>query len=168
MVTGFFSQKPEVAWSGSTHVVETMKKARVMVKTARVLVLAMVALPACGSSTAPEDLLEGGVLATFRVAQEEFRVWVTNEATIQQILSLQDGTSSANIPNGALHEGQGRADHNAPWLWHLDPIDIEMAEATVEVCDGRPSLVDSLLDDYLTVGRFCPWGAELVEVQDFR
>ena len=131
--------------------------------------MAMAILPACGtSSTAPEDLLEGGVLATFRVSQEEFRVWITNETTIQQILDLRDGTSLANIPNGALHEGQGRADHNAPWIWHLDPIDIDVAESTIEVCDGRPSLVDSLLEDYLTVGRFCPWGAELVGVQDFR
>ncbi len=95
-------------------------------------------------------------------------MWVTNEETIKQILDLRDGRSTASIPNGVLHEGQGRADHNAPWAWHMDPIDIEMADATIEVCDGRPSLVDSLLDDYLTVGRFCPWGAELVGVQDFR
>ncbi len=67
---------------------------------------AMAALPACGtSSTDPGDLLEGGVLATFRVSREEFRVWVTNEATIQQIFDLRDGKSSANIPNGALREG---------------------------------------------------------------
>ena len=123
------------------------------------LAVALAALPACETSaTAPEDLLEGGVLATFRVSEEEFHVWVTNEVTIQQILDLRDGRSTANIPNGTLHEGPGRADHNAPWTWHLDPIDIEMADATIEVCDGRPSLVDSLLDDYLTVGRFCPWG----------
>ncbi len=133
------------------------------------LAVAIVALGACGtSSTALEDLLEGGVLATFRVSQEDFQVWVTNDETIQQIFDLRDGTSSANIPNGALLVGQGRADHNDPWSWHLDPIDIEMAEATIEICDGRPSLVDSLLDDYLIVGRFCPWGAELVGVQDFR
>ncbi len=134
-----------------------------------VLAVAMAALPACGTgSTAPEDQLEGGVLATFRVSQEEFRVWLTNEETIQQIFDLRDGMSSASIPNGALREGQGRADYNAPWTWHLDPIDIEMADLAIEVCDGRPSLVDSLLDDYLKVGRFCPWGAELVRVQDFR
>ncbi len=134
-----------------------------------VLAVAMAALPACGtSSIAPEDLLEGGVLATFRLSQEDFRVWITNESTIQQIFDLQDGTSSANIPNGALHEGQGRADHNSPWTWYLDPVDIDMAESTIEVCDGRPSLVDALLADYLTVGRFCPWGAELVGVQDLR
>ena len=143
-----------------------MKNVRRLVLT---MATAMAALPSCGtSSTGPGDLLEGGILATFRVSQEEFRVWVTNEETIQQIFDLQDGTSSANIPNGALHEGQGRADHNAPWIWHLDPIDIDMAESTIEVCDGRPSLVDSLFNDYLTVGRFCPWGAELVGVQDFR
>ncbi len=133
-----------------------------------VLEFALVVVAGCGDDPTFPSELQGGVLVTFQVEAEQFKLWVTNEATIQQILSLQDGTSSANIPNGALHEGQGRADHNAPWLWHLDPIDIEMAESTVEVCDGRPSLVDSLLDDYLTVGRFCPWGAELVEVQDFR
>ena len=135
----------------------------------RVLAVAMVSVLACGTSvTAPDDSLKGGVLVTFRVSQEEFSVWVTNEQTIQQIFELRDGTSQANIPNGALHLGQGRADHNAPWTWHLDPIDIEMAESTIEVCDGRPSLVDSLIDDYLTVGRFCPWGAEFVRLQDFR
>ena len=143
----------------------------VEMNNARILVLAvaMAVPPACGTSPAAlEDLLEGGILATFQVSQEEFRVWVTNEETIKQILDLRDGRSTASIPNGVLHEGQGRADHNAPWAWHMDPIDIEMADATIEVCDGRPSLVDSLLDDYLTVGRFCPWGAELVGVQDFR
>ena len=130
---------------------------------------AIAALGACGTnSTTPEDPLEGGVLATFRVSQEEFQAWVTNQETIQQIFDLRDGTSTANIPNGALREGQGQAGHNAPWTWHLDPIDIVMADLTIEVCDGRPSLVDSLLSDYLTVGRFCPWGAELVRVQDFR
>ncbi len=140
-------------------------------KSARGLALAGVAawLAACnGSSTGFEDALRGGVLATFRVSGEDFRVWVTNEETIQQIFDLRDGRSSAGIPNGALHEGQGRADHNAPWTWHLDPTDIEMADQTIEACDGRPSLVDSLLEEYLVVGRFCPWGAELVGLQDFR
>lgn len=128
----------------------------------------MTALAGCdGSSTEPDEL-SGGVLATFQVSGEEFQVWVTNPETIQQIFALRDGTSSASIPNGALHEGPGRADHNAPWAWHLDPEEIEMADATIEVCDGRPSLVEEMLEDYLDVGRFCPWGAELLDVEDFR
>jgi hypothetical protein len=126
-------------------------------------------LTGCGAgSTDPEEDLAGGVLATFRVSQEDFHVWVTNEETIEQILALLAGESTANIPNGALREGQGPGHHNAPWSWHLDPEDIGMAELATEVCDGRPSLVESLFEDYMTVGRFCPWGAQLVDVQDLR
>ena len=34
----------------------------------------------------------------------------------------------------------------------------------VEVCDGRPSMVEADLSYWLdTVGRFCPWGATVVE-----
>lgn len=123
---------------------------------------------ACGDGpTSPEEL-EGGALATFAVSGEEFQVWVTNDAAIEQILALRDGTSDANIPNGELRPGPGVGRHNAPWRWHLDAREIEMAEQAIEVCDGRPSLVDELLDDYLEVARFCPWGAELVSVDDRR
>jgi hypothetical protein len=131
--------------------------------------LALALFAGCGGDpTGPDPGLEGGILATFQVSLEEFQVWITNEATIQQVLDLRDGRSTANIPNGAIRTGPGVADHNAPWSWHLHPQDIAMAEQTVEVCDGRPSLVESLLEDYLIVGRFCPWGAELVRVDDFR
>jgi len=123
----------------------------------------------CGDGTsAPGDELQGGALATFQVSGEQFHIWVTNDAVIEQIFDLRDGLSNANIPNGVLHEGPGIADHNEPWLWHIDAEDISMAEATIEVCDGRPSLVDSLLEDYLAVGRFCPWGAEFVRIDDRR
>lgn len=131
--------------------------------------LALAGLAGCGDDPAgPGDGLHGGVLVAFQVSGEQFRVWVTNDDTIEQILDLRDGLSNANIPNGRLRTGPGTADHNAPWSWHLDAEDIQMAEFAIEVCDGRPSLVDSLLDDYLTVGRFCPWGAELVSVDDRR
>ena len=123
----------------------------------------------CGDDAAgPDDELRGGALATFQVSGEQFHIWVTNDGVIEQILDLRDGLSSANIPNGALHTGPGIAGHNEPWLWHIDAEDISMAEATIEVCDGRPSLVDVLLEDYLAVGRFCPWGAELVSIDDRR
>jgi hypothetical protein len=131
------------------------------------IVLAILA--GCGDDpSGPVDELQGGALATFQVSGEQFHIWVTNDAVIEQILDLRDGLSSANIPNGVLHAGPGIADLNAPWLWHIDAEDISMAEVTVEVCDGRPSLVDSLLEDYLMVGRFCPWGAELVSIDDRR
>ena len=61
------------------------------------------------------------------------------------------------------------AGHNEPWSWHLDPVDIEMAEFTIELCDAAPGTVEEDLDYWLnTVGRYCPWGAELVDLEDFR
>jgi hypothetical protein len=133
------------------------------------LILALALFAGCDSGAiAPGDELQGGALVTFQVSGERFRVWVTNETVIAQIFDLRDGVSNANIPNGVLHASPGVADHNAPWLWHLDAEEIQMAESTIEVCDGRPSLVDALLEEYLAIGRFCPWGAVLVSIEDRR
>jgi hypothetical protein len=88
----------------------------------------------------PPEQLDEGVLATFDVTGEVFRVWVTNPQTVQQILDLAAGESTANIPNGVILRGPGAADHNLPWSWHLDEF------------------ID-------TVGRYCPWSARLVSVE---
>ena len=97
------------------------------------------------------------------------RVWVTNPQTLQQLLDLRDGKSSANIPNGRILRGPGQGDHNAPYSWHLDPEEIEMAEFTIEICDGRPSFVEANVGEFVdNVRRYCPWSARLVELQDFR
>jgi hypothetical protein len=119
-----------------------------------------------GSRLPPE--LAGGVRATFDVEGETFRLWTTNPLTIQGLFDLQAGTSRASIPNGPLLAGPGRGDHNLPWSWHLDPEDTEMAENTVEVCSGRPSFVEEELQAWLELGRYCPWSAELTELEDFR
>ena len=109
------------------------------------------------------------MLATFEAAGDTFKVWVTNPQTIEQLLALQAGTSAASIPNGRISAGPGAGDHNAPWTWHLDPEDIEMAEMTTEVCDGAPSYVEGNLSDFTdTVGRYCPWSAQLVALDDRR
>jgi hypothetical protein len=123
---------------------------------------------ACGGDD-DETGLSGGVLATFEVTGQQFKVWVTNADAIEQILALRDGTSMANIPNGALREGPGEGNHNRPWNWHLDPEEIAMAEITIEICDGQPSYVEEHLAEFIeTVGSYCPWSAELVEVEDLR
>jgi hypothetical protein len=112
--------------------------------------------------------LRGGALATFEVEGERFRVWTTNPQTIHDLHELQRGTSTANIPNGRILRGPGRARHNAPYHWHLDPQDIAMADATIEVCDGLPSYVEENVEEFVErVGRYCPWAAELVELRDY-
>src|SRR5262249_25577286 len=123
---------------------------------------------ACGSPTSPGGL-DGGVLATFEVGSERFNVFVTNPTTIDQLFELKNGTSVANIPNGRILKGAGQGRHNAPYSWHLDPREIEMAFSAIEVCDGAPSYVQNHLSEYVNVvKRYCPWGARLVELQDFR
>jgi hypothetical protein len=111
-------------------------------------------------------LLRGGALATFEVGGERFRAWTTNPQTIQDLHNLKQGTSTANIPNGRILYGSGRARHNAPYHWHLDPQDIAMAERTIEICDALPSYVEENVDEFVgTVGRYCPWHARLLELR---
>jgi hypothetical protein len=125
--------------------------------------------PAGQTQATATPALQGGVLATFDVSGEPFKVWVTNPATIEQLLALERGESAANIPNGRILPGPGLADHNAPWNWHLDPDDIEMAEATIELCDGAPNYVEANLAEFTgSVLRYCPWAAQLVALQDLR
>jgi hypothetical protein len=113
--------------------------------------------------------LRRGALATFEVGGERFRVWTTNPQTIHDLHELQQGTSTANIPNGRILYRPGRAKHNAPYHWHLDPQDIAMAQIAIEVCDAMPSYVEENVDEFVgTVGRYCPWQARLVDLRDFR
>ncbi len=146
-----------------------MKPIRRFIKNAALVALLLLA--ACDSDPASEDkeALQGGILATFSVEGEAFKVWITNAQTIQQILDLRDGKSQANIPNGPLLAGPGEGTHNDPWNWHLDPDATAMAENTIEVCSGLPSFVEADLDEWINnVGQFCPWSAELKTVEDFR
>jgi len=138
--------------------------------TLALLALLAPALAGCGWTDDDDGgALDGGVLATFEVVGEEFKVWVTNAGTIEQILALEAGESQANIPNGRILRGAGVDDYNAPWSWHLDPEDIEMAEMTIELCDAAPSYVEDNVDEFVdVVQRYCPWNAQLVEVEDFR
>jgi hypothetical protein len=100
------------------------------------------------------------------VGGERFRAWVTNPDTVKDLIALRAGTSTATIPNGRLLPGPGRAGHNKPWHWHLDPKHIQMAEVTTEVCDGAPSYVEAHLNDFLAAtGRYCPWSATLVALK---
>ena len=126
---------------------------------------------ACGgpSSPTPGDPLSGGVVATFTVGSEMFRVWIRNSETIHQVLELHRGTSTASIPTGRLRVGAGHGNHNAPFSWHLDPDEIEMADATIEVCDGAPSYIEAHRDEFIArVNRYCPWAARLIGVADYR
>ena len=113
--------------------------------------------------------LKGGVLATFAVDHEVFRLWTTNPQTIDQLFALRNGTSTANIPLGLVERGPGKAGYNRPWTWHLDPQSTQMVEVARELCDAEPSYVQAHLRSWIRdVHDYCPWIARLIRLQDFR
>ncbi len=138
---------------------------RLFAKWVTGLFLAATVLAACPSPTSPK--LDGGVLATFNVQGERYSIFITNPQTIEQVLALSNGQTEARIPSGRLIDGP--VSYNAPWHWHIDPEDVQMAEVTMELCDGLPSDVEKDIAYWVgTVGRFCPWSAVLVSLKDYR
>jgi hypothetical protein len=64
---------------------------------------------------------------------------------------------------------EGAVFYNQPWSWHIDPEDIHMAEATIELHDGLPSFVENELEYWLeSVHRYAPWSATIRTIEDFR
>lgn len=112
-----------------------------------------------------------GLLATFDVNGERFKLWAVKPETIRQLRQLQRGelTDPVPFPVGRVTRGAGFRQHNAPYSWHLDPITVALAEASIELCDATPGYVEDNLDEFVNVVRqFCPWGAKLVSLQPFR
>lgn len=90
------------------------------------------------------------------VAGESFVLRAQDAETIRLARENRAGSNGC-FPIGPLRRGDGG--FNAPWSWHLDPADVRMTEAAIEVCDGRPSYVEDHLGDYPT---YCPWGARVM------
>ena len=111
----------------------------------------------CGRNgpTAPSR----GALVILRVVGETFRVHLLDERQINAAHQAANG-GRARIPNGRVVAGTGV---NGGWSWHLE--DVEFAELTTEVCDGRPSDVER---EGVTFGggRFCPWTARVISIQE--
>ena len=100
-----------------------------------------------------------GAFVTFEVAGETFRIHLLDARQIDAAHQAANG-GGARIPNGRVVAGTGV---NVGWSWHLE--DVEFAELTTEVCDGRPSDVER---EGVTFGggRFCPWTARVISIQE--
>ncbi|HEX7086993.1 MAG TPA: hypothetical protein VF198_11550 [Vicinamibacterales bacterium] len=120
------------------------------------LLLALAALPTagCGSSSASPTPVK---VAVIRVGDEAFRVALPTPELVEAARAAQAGTGP-RIPNGRIVAG---TQVNVGYSWHLE--DLGFADVTIELCDGRPSMVER---EGVTFGggRFCPWGAEVVSI----
>jgi hypothetical protein len=115
-------------------------------------VLVLAALNACTSD--PSALEAEFVVA---VAGETFVLRTSDAETIRLAADNLAGRNT-RFPLGPLRRGDGG--FNRPWSWHFDPDRVRMVEVAIEVCDGRPTYVESHLDDFLPA--YCPWGAQVI------
>ena len=119
------------------------------------LVLLGSILAACGGNeTAPTPART----ATIRVANETFRIALSTPDQIAAAEAARDGRGP-RFPNGRIVAGTGV---NTGWSWHL--VDVEFADVTIELCDGRPSDVEREGPSY-GGGRYCPWGAAITAIE---
>ena len=64
--------------------------------------------------------------------------------------------------HGRIDRGNGG--YNLDWSWHFIPGEWDLAEMSIEVCDGTPSYVEENLDDWLAMqDAFCPWDSYVKE-----
>jgi len=129
--------------------------AAMRVRAAIVLAATVAACGCGGSATAPSS----SAVVTFTVSSETFRVSLTSEAQIAAARAAERG-GPARIPNGRIVAG---SQVNTGWNWHLE--DVEFAAFTIELCDGRPSDVERQGTAF-GGGRFCPWGASIVRIEE--
>jgi hypothetical protein len=133
------------------------------------LALAMAAAACAGASTSPSlapsrpstpSAPSGGVVVTFQVGAEQFRIELTDPADIDIARKLLAGEEAPGIPNGVVVRGDPGV--NTGYSWHIDPASVEFADVTTEVCDGLPSDVEA---NQITSDRFCPWNAKVIGIE---
>ena len=78
-----------------------------------------------------------------------------------RLLSERLASGARGVVSGDLLPGDGG--FNGGWGWHWDPESVHVADMAIELCDGRPSMVQADLPYWIgTVQQYCPWGAKVV------
>lgn len=108
------------------------------------------------------DLREGALI-TFDVAGQSLTVWITNTTFIAEAERLLDeGTS--RIPR--FDEVIAAQGCDPQYAWTVDPEAVEFVDVTRELCAGTPAYVDNNLDAWIDeLGDYCPWSAQVIEVE---
>jgi hypothetical protein len=129
-------------------------------------VVALLQLVACGDDSPDEGSQSS---TTFRFSMDndvtgakDFIATTSDVALIKRAreqLQLPEGARTSHI-NGAIVAAA--ADENLNWGWRFRNESWNLAEVSMELCDGNAQLVEQDLAYWLNiVGRFCPWGARV-------
>lgn len=93
----------------------------------------------------------------------KFVAWTNRMEVIDKIeeqLALAPADRNMHI-NGKILEVPANCSLNYSWSWYFDPTDWDLAEISIEVCDGNPQYVEDNLGDYIDIGRYCPWSSKV-------
>ncbi len=132
------------------------RRREISLVAAAVLAMALGAACGGGSPAAPAR-----AVYVVDVVGERFRILLSDGERIAEARRILAGEESQKIVAGRLLAGDGG--FNDGYGWHMDPATVQFADASVEVCDGRPSAVEANLDYWLnTLGQYCPWAARIV------
>jgi hypothetical protein len=100
-------------------------------------------------------------LVTWKVGAQAFRAYLGRPEDIRAVREAIGRGERAGIPTGRIYRGTRE---NTGHRWHLR--NVILVEATIELCDGRPSDLDGNLGYWVgTVKRYCPWGARPVRLR---
>lgn len=114
-------------------------------------------LASCSSPTAADT---GAATFDVEVSSEVFTVRVATEAQANE-LRARLRTGARGVISGSLARGDGG--FNAPWLWHMTLESVHAPDVAIELCDGRPSMVDADIGYWMgSVKQYCPWAARVV------
>jgi hypothetical protein len=125
----------------------------------RSLVALLVVVGAVLGVATPAHASSRAYVVTFTTPAGHFTALIDDAAAVAHIdETIAAGSVVIGIPNGLVVRGNGGV--NGRHDWHLE--DVELADLTVEVCDGTADYLDEHLDEWIAdVGRYCPWGARL-------
>lgn len=116
-------------------------------------------LAGCESSPSAQEDDRDAFLV--EVVGEQFYVRATNPEAVAALRARQQ-SGEVSVVLGEVKQGDGG--FNAPWSWHLDPATVEVADAAMELCDGRPSMVQQNVGKWIAEARvYCPWSAKVVK-----
>ncbi len=133
----------------------------------RILFAVLVLLPglACSDPDPASPAPRAFTFAVRGLSETEGRfVAVTSDPGVLRVvdaqLALPFGERSLHI-HGPVADGDGG--HNAPWHWHFVPGAWQLVEASIELCDGTPAMVEEDPAAWMEkAGAFCPWGSYVV------
>lgn len=98
-----------------------------------------------------------------------FYAWTKDTAVIAHVtaqLALPEAERGQHI-NGKIELLPEGCTLNKSWSWYFLADEWDLADISIELCDGNPQYVEDHLEDYLDIERYCPWSSYVLrEVTD--